>query len=418
MGMTAAEKILARAAGASAVHPGDLIWVKVDVAVLNDKGGPRVVEPELRHLGAGIWDPDRLVIVNDHMVPAVDVKTAEVLAYNRRWVQRYGIKHFFDCEGISHQVLIESGHVLPGELHVGGDSHTCTVGALGAFASGVGHTDMVGVLITGETWIRVPESVRIEWHGALPKGVSAKDMALKVMGELGPGGTAYQVAEWAGPTVQALNVGERAVLANMAAELGAKTAFIEPDETVFAYLRERGRADFTPVYDDPDCSYAWVRRYDATTLEPMVACPPTVENVKPVSQVKGVCLDQAYAGSCVGAKFEDMAMIAQVLRGRRVAPHLRLMIAPSSKRCLQQAAAAGILNDLVAAGATILASGCQACSSGGAGSLAAGERAISTTNRNHPGRMGSPRAEVYLGSPYTLAASAVAGEIADPREFL
>lgn len=418
MGMTAVEKILARAAGRERVQPGELVWVSVDVAMMQDSGGPRRIEANMRRLGAGVWDPAKVVVVNDHFVPAVDTTTAEILQLTRDWVKRYGIQHFYDGEGISHTLMIERGHVAPGMLYIGGDSHTPTAGAVGAFAAGVGSTEMLGVVITGQIWLRVPPTVRIEWSGRLRPGVTAKDMALRVIGDIGADGASYQAVQYAGEAVSALSMEERSVLTNMAAELGAKTGIIEPDETVFAYLRQRGHTSFNPHYSDPDAVYSRVLHYEADSLTPLVARPHTVQNVSPAAEAAGVRIHQAYIGACTGAKFEDLAMAARILRGRQVAPHVRLLVAPASKRALQEAAAAGVLADLVSAGATILASGCGACAGLGAGILAPGERCLSSTNRNFRGRMGSYEAEVYLGSPYTVAASAVAGEITDPRSFL
>jgi 3-isopropylmalate/(R)-2-methylmalate dehydratase large subunit len=260
--------------------------------------------------------------------------------------------------------------------------------------------------------------LRIEWVGDLPDGLSAKDMSLKVLGDIGPEGADYQVAQWVGSTVYGLSLEERSVLTNMSAELGAKAGFIEPDETVFAHLRSLGKTGYEPVYGDADAVCAKTLEYQAATLEPLVAKPHTVENVVPVGEAKGIRINQAYIGACTGAKFEDLAMAARVLHGRRIAPGVRLIIAPASQQGLQRAAAEGVLNDLVAAGATLLPWGCQACAGLGAWILAPGERCIATTNRNFRGRMGSDESEVYLASPYTVAASAVAGEIADPRAML
>jgi 3-isopropylmalate/(R)-2-methylmalate dehydratase large subunit len=418
MGMTAVEKILARAGGRKEVRPGDLLWAKVDVVMTHDSSGPRRVEPVLKRLGVGIWDPDRVVLVSDHYAPAINATSAEFLQVAREFASRYGIRSFHDIEGICHTLMIERGHVRPGMLYIGGDSHTPTGGAVGAFSAGVGSTDMVGVLVTGEIWMKVPETTMIEWTGVLGDGVTAKDMSLRVLGDIGPDGAAYQSAQWCGPGVYALSLEERSVLTNMSAELGAKTGFIEPDETVFAHLRSLGRTDYTPVYGDPDAAYSRKLIYDAGSLEPLVARPHAVENVAPVQECAGIPIQQAYVGACTGAKYEDLAMAARILRGRKVAPGVRLLVAPASQWALQRAAADGVLNDLVAAGAIIMAWGCQACAGLGAGILAPGERCISTTNRNFRGRMGSPEAEVYLASPYTVAASAVAGEIVDPRPFL
>jgi 3-isopropylmalate/(R)-2-methylmalate dehydratase large subunit len=418
MGMTAVEKILARHAARETVRPGELVWVDVDVAMIQDSGGPRRIEDNLRRLGAGLWNPERLIVVNDHYWPATDAISAEILQTTREWAKRYGVEHFYDGQGISHTLMIERGHVAPGMLLIGGDSHTPTAGAVGAFAAGVGSTEMLGVVITGQIWLRVPETLRVEWSGRLPPGTVAKDMVLRVIGDIGADGANYQAVQWAGDAVFALPLGERSVLTNMAAEMGAKTGFLEPDRRVFEHLARLGVTNYEPTYSDPDARYVRVLDYDASQLEPQVALPPRVDDAHAVSEVQGLRVDQAYIGACTGAKYEDLAMAAEVLRGRTVAPHVRLLVAPASMHALQQAASENILSDLVAAGATILGTGCQACAGLGAGILAPGERCIASINRNFRGRMGSREAEVFLGSPYTVAASAVAGEITDPRPML
>jgi 3-isopropylmalate/(R)-2-methylmalate dehydratase large subunit len=417
---TLAEKIIARAAGLERVAPGEIVTCRVDLAMIHDSGGPRRVAPLLERLGVGLWDADRVVVVSDHYVPAVDAESAAILDLTRRWVAANGIRNFHEMRGICHVVLPEHGHLRPGLFVVGGDSHSPTGGAFGAFMFGVGATDMAGVLATGETWIRVPESRRIEWRGALGPGLTAKDMALAQCAHQGLDGAAYGALEFAGPAVAALDMAERMTLCNMAAELGAQTGLVAPDQTTVDFLRATGVevAAFDDWRSDPDAAFTADHEFDATALEPQIALPDSPANAVAVAAAGNVAIDQAYIGACTGAKLLDLQRAAALLKGRQVAPGVRLLVAPASTATTAAAAADGTLATLTAAGAILMPSGCGACAGYGAGVLAAGEVCIAATARNFKGRMGAPDSQVYLASPYSVAAAAVAGRIVDPREFL
>ncbi len=417
---TLAEKILSRASGQAQLRPGEIVTCRVDLAMMHDSGGPRRVAARLASLGAKVWDPARVVLVADHFVPAVDIESAEILALTRRFARDEGLPHFYDHDGICHVVLQENGHLRPGQFAVGGDSHSTSGGAFGAFMVGIGATEMTGVLATGEIWIKVPKTVRIVWDGRLGPGVSAKDMMLFLCAQLGMNNN-YICFEYAGEAVSALAMPERLVLCNMTAELGGKTGLVEPDLTTLAALEAAG---VTPDPDalswtsDADAAYAAVHHFDAASLAPQVAAPHSPANSAPVAEHLDTPFDVAYIGACTGAKLTDLHMAAQALNGRKVAKGLRLLIAPASARTTAAAAADGSLAILTEAGAKILPTGCGACAGMGAGVLAAGEVCLASTARNFKGRMGSPESSVYLGSPYTVAASAVRGRISDPREFL
>ena len=358
--------------------------------------------------------------MSDHFVPAVDPQSAAILKLTREFAAEFSIKKFFDMQGIGHIVLMEQGLLQPGMFAVGGDSHSTNGGAFGCYMAGFGAIEMTGVVVTGTIWLQVPETIRIELSGAFAPGVAAKDMSLQLCRELGMG-NAFRAVEFGGPAVAAMSMEERTVLTNMATELGAETGLVEPDHVTLAAIRAAGvepAADALAWRSDPDASYLARHAFDATGLPPQVAAPHKPSNSGPVGDYSGVAVDQAYIGACVGAKLTDLHMVAEVLRGRRVAATTRLLVAPSSRRVMAAAAADGTLATIIEAGGILLPTGCGACAGLGAGVLADDEVCISSTNRNFQGRMGSNSAEVYLGSPYTVAASAVAGRIADPREML
>jgi 3-isopropylmalate/(R)-2-methylmalate dehydratase large subunit len=420
MGHTVSEKIIARAAGLSAVSPGQLVTVRVDLAMAHDSSGPRRWRPRLEELGVGLWDPDKVVIVSDHYVPAVDAASAQILQGTRKFAADYGVRNFYDMQGICHVLLPEHGHLRPGMLAAGGDSHSPMGGAFGCYMAGFGATDMTAIVVTGETWMDVPETIRIDWSGAFGPGVSAKDIMLFLCRELGMD-NAGRVVEYGGPTVRAMAMEARMVLCNMAAELGADTGIIEPDETTLAHIRAHGGTipdDALGWRSDPDAVYLARYAFDASRLPPQVAAPHSPANSAPVAEHAGIAIDQAYIGACVGAKLDDLRMAADVLRGRHVAPNVRLLVAPASAQVARDATETGILGDLLNAGAILLPSGCGACAGMGAGLLAKGDVCISTTNRNFKGRMGDAGSFVYLANPYSVAAAAVAGHIVDPREML
>jgi 3-isopropylmalate/(R)-2-methylmalate dehydratase large subunit len=420
MPQTISQKIIARAAGRAAVAVGEIVTCRVDLAMMHDSGGPRRVESKLKELGVGIWDPSKVVLVSDHYTPAIDVDSAGILSLTRKFAVLHQINNFYDGEGICHVILPERGHMKPGLFAVGGDSHSPSGGAYGAFMVGIGATEMAGVLATGEIWVRVPATILAEWNGALGRGLTAKDILLKLCATLGMNND-YKVIEYAGSTVAAMSMNERLTMSNMSAELGAKTGIIAPDATTFADLeakRVRVEEWRRSLASDTDCTYEAVHRFDATSLAPQVAAPHTPANSHSVVDTDKRKLDQAYLGACTGAKENDLRMAAEILKGRKVAKGTRLLIAPASTQTTAKLAADGTLAILLDAGAQMLPTGCGACAGYGAGVLADGEVGIASTARNFKGRMGSAKADVYLASPYTVAASAVKGEIADPREFL
>jgi 3-isopropylmalate/(R)-2-methylmalate dehydratase large subunit len=420
VGATLTEKILARAAGLPAVRPGEVVTCRVDLALLLDSGGPRRIWPRLQELGVGVWDPDRIVLCTDHFTPAVDPESAAILKLTRDFAAHFGIRRFFDMRGIGHVVLAEQGFLAPGMFACGGDSHSSMGGAFGCYMAGFGAIEMTGIVVTGEIWLQVPETIRAHWRGQFAPGVVAKDIMLFLCRDLGME-NAFRVIEFGGETVARMPMPERMVLTNMAAELGAETGIVAADETTLAALRAAGRSPAADALDwrgDADATYLASHDYDAAALAPQVAAPHSPANSGAVTDFSGEHIDQAYIGACVGAKLSDLRMAAEVLRGRRVASGTRLLVAPASTRAMAEAAADGTLATLTAAGAYLLPTGCGACAALGAGILAEDETCISSTNRNFQGRMGANSARVYLGSPYTVAASAVAGRIADPREFL
>ncbi len=417
---TLTQKILARAAGRQHVSPGEIVTCRVDLALLLDSGGPRRIWPRLKELGVGVWDPDRVVLCSDHFTPAVDAESAAILKLTREFARHFGIQRFFDMRGIGHVLLAEQGLLAPGMFAVGGDSHSSMGGAFGCFMAGFGAIEMTGVMVTGEIWIQVPETLRVNWSGRFAPGVVAKDIVLFLCRTLGMENGGH-VVEYGGETVRNLSIWERMVLTNMAAELGAETGLVEADEVTLAALRAAGREPAADALDwrgDPNATYAAVHDFSATDLPPQVAAPHSPGNSGPVGTFDTVRIDQAYIGACVGAKLTDLRMVAEVLKNRTVARGTRLLVAPASTQAMTAAAADGTLATITAAGAYILPTGCGACAALGAGVLAENEVCISSTNRNFRGRMGANSAQVYLASPYTVAASAVAGRIADPREFL
>ena len=417
--MTLAEKLIARAAGRDVVRPGEVVTARVDLAMIHDSGGPRRVEPILKRLGVGLWDRDRVVLISDHYIPGDDPDGAAILKLTRDWAQRYGVS-FHDGQGICHVVLPERGHVAPGMFIVGGDSHSPTGGAFGAYMFGIGATEMAGVLATGEIWIRVPETIRIEWTGALPRGVLAKDMILAMCGRLGMDGGRYQAVEYAGETIRALPMQERMTLSNMAAELGAQAGLIAPDEITAAYVAAAGGdpGDWARWQGDAGAEVAERHAFDAARLAPQVAAPHSPANATDVGEQAGQVLDVVYIGACTGAKYHDLAAAAEILRGKRPARGIEVLVAPASARDQARAEADGIMAVFEDAGAKILPNACGICAGYGASRLGADIRCLSTTARNFRGRMGDATSRVWLSSPYTAAASIIEGRIADPRNHL
>ncbi|HEY1428668.1 MAG TPA: 3-isopropylmalate dehydratase large subunit [Candidatus Tumulicola sp.] len=418
--MTLTEKILARHAGLERVAAGHIINAKVDLVLANELSAAVAIAVMRGIKGADrVFDKKKIALVEDHFVPAKDAQSAKLARLMKEFADEQQIEHFFDVGrgGIEHVVLPEEGLVAPGELIVGGDSHTCTYGALGAFATGMGSTDIAAAFVLGEVWLKVPATIKLIYDGTLGRMVYAKDLMLRTVGELGIDGATYRAIEYHGTTIDRLSITGRITMANMAIEAGAKNGIFHADEKTIAYVKERTDRPFVVERSDDDAEYERIVKIDVGELEPQVACPHTPDNVHPISEVAAdnINVDQVFIGSCTNGYIEDLRIVAKILEGKRVARNLRVIVNPGSQKVWMQAANEGILTTLAAAGCAVNTPGCGACFGGHMGTLGDGERAISTTNRNYVGRMGSPKAEVYLASPATCAASALSGKIADPR---
>ena len=415
---TLAQKLVARAAGRGHVVPGEIVTCRVDLAMFHDSSGPRRLQPMLAELGAQIWDKSKVVLVIDHYVPEADDESRRIVRIARDWAAEQRLPHVYDSQGICHVVVPQHGHLRPGMFCVGGDSHSPTGGAFGAYMFGIGATEMLGVVTSGEIWLQVPESIFMQWNGRLTDGVSAKDMMLAMLGRHGMNGGGYQAVEFCGSAVRALAMQERMTLANMSAELGAQAGLVAPDETTRTWLAAHGapEVDIAPWHSDDDAPGAR-HVFDADALAPQIALPHSPANVRGVDELAPTRIDIAYLGACTGAKLDDLRAAARVLAGRRIAPHVHLLVAPASVRDAAQAESEGVMRALVDAGATLLPSACGACAGYGS-SIPEGSTVVSSTARNFKGRMGAATAQVYLGSPYTVAASAVRGAISDAREML
>lgn len=419
MSMTMAEKIIARAAGKSAVKPGEFVWANVDTAMMDDLLGPRVVIADhIKKLGNTLQNREKVVIISDHYSPAANITQAEILQFTRNWAKEYGISNYYEGLGPCHQVLAEKGFDIPGTLMVGTDSHTTTAGAFGCFGTGIGSTEMLGVLVSGQLWLRVPETMLFTWNGQLQTGVYAKDIILKTIKEIGQAGATYKVMEFAGSCISSLSVDERMTITNMAVEAGAKTGLLAPDEKVFSYLADIGAAKGMPLYSDQDAVYSQTLEFDASTLVPQIALPHEVDRVVDITQAEGEVIHQAYLGSCTNGRYTDLAEAAKILKGRKVHAEVRMLVSAASRSIYHQAVKNGIIEVLSDAGAMILAPSCGACLGLHSGIMARTERAISSTNRNFVGRMGHKESEIFLGSPASVAAAAITGKITDPRQFI
>jgi 3-isopropylmalate/(R)-2-methylmalate dehydratase large subunit len=419
MGMTITEKILAAHAGVDAVTPGELIQVRVDVALANDITLPLALKPFRDAGGTRVFDPNKVVIVLDHFSPAKDIQSATNMAEARRFAHEMGIVHFYDVGlmGIEHVLLPEKGLVVPGEVVVGADSHTCTYGALAAFSTGVGSTDFAAAMLTGMCWFKVPATMRFDLVGRLGPWVSGKDLILSVIGKIGVDGALYRAMEFTGEGVAHLTMADRFTVTNMAVEAGAKNGIFPFDESTRSYVESHGSRPYTTYESDEDARFAETYRIDLSTLEPVVALPFLPENVRPVTEVKGMKVDQVVIGSCTNGRIEDLRVAAAILRGNTVARGVRLLVIPGTPSIMAQAASEGIVEDVIRAGGAFTTPTCGPCLGGHMGILAKGERAVSTTNRNFVGRMGHPESEVVLASPAVAAASALEGCLADPRDL-
>jgi 3-isopropylmalate/(R)-2-methylmalate dehydratase large subunit len=416
MACTLAEKILAAKAGLDEVRPGQIVVADVDLAIAQDGTGPLAIQ-QIRELGGGELRAPRVVFFIDHAAPSPRAELSDAHAIIRTFCAESGAT-LSDVEmGVCHQRVAES-YARPGDLVIGADSHTCTAGGLGAFGTGMGSTDVAVGMATGKTWLRVPETVRIELAGTLPARVSAKDLMLTVIGRLGADGATYKALEFGGPGIAALPMPGRLTLANMAVEAGAKAGLIASDQTTREYLRERDRADdWRPLAADPDAAYERVEAFDAAAVSPVLSAPHTVDNVHTAAELAGTRVDQVLIGTCTNGRLEDLRAAAELLRGRRRAAHTRLIVTPASRDVYVAALREGLLEVFLEAGALVTNPGCGACVGVHEGILAKGEVCVSTANRNFEGRMGNPDGRIYLASPYTAAATAVAGEITDPRDL-
>lgn len=417
MGYTFAEKVLARAAGLPSVTAGQIVDARPDVILSHDNTAP--IYQTFKKLGLKrVKDPEKLAITLDHAVPAPTTEHAKNHQEVRQFVEEQGVTQFFEAgRGICHQVLSEEGIALPGDLILGADSHTTHYGWLGAFGAGVGRSEVAALWATGELWLRVPESMKVTVTGEWPSGVTAKDFCIKLIGDLGVEGGIYMSVEFRGPAIAALSLDSRGVIPNMMAEFGAKTAYLPPDDNIFAYLEGRARRPYTPVYPDADAVYAAEHHYDVSQLEPMIACPNSPDNAKPLSEVVGTRVQQAFLGTCTNGRIEDLAVAAQILKGRKVAKGTRLLVIPASSLVLQEASRLGYLQTFMEAGAMIGVPGCGPCMGNHMGIPAPDEVTISTANRNFKGRMGTSEAPIYLSNPAVVAASAITGVITDPKDL-
>jgi 3-isopropylmalate/(R)-2-methylmalate dehydratase large subunit len=414
---TITQKILAAHAGKDYVEPGELILARVDIALGNDITAPLAIKA-FKDVGAKqVFDKERVVLVADHFAPNKDIASAIQVKILRDFAGEQDLRHFYDGGdmGVEHALLPEQGIVVPGDLIIGADSHTCTYGALGAFASGVGSTDLGAAMVSGEVWLKVPETIKFVYQGELGPWVSGKDLILHTIGDIGVDGANYRSMEFTGPAIERLPMADRFSMANMAVEAGAKNGIIAPDEITLAYVKGRGLRPAVIYQSDHGAVYQAEKVYDVSRMEPQVACPPSPGNVKPVSRVGEVVIDQAVIGSCTNGRLEDLQVAAQVLKGRKVAKGIRLIIIPATPLIYRQAMDEGLLAVFMEAGAVIGPPTCGPCLGGHMGILAPGEVAIATTNRNFTGRMGHPQSKVYLANPAVTAASAVAGRICGPE---
>ena len=414
--MTMAEKILAKASGNKESEAGEIIMANIDVAMTHDLTGPLSVESFEKIGVQKVWDPEKIVIIFDHQVPADSIEAANNHMIMRKFVEEQGIKNFYDVrEGVCHQVLPEKGHVVPGELVVGTDSHTCTHGALGAFATGIGSTDMAMVFATGKLWFKVPETIKFDITGKLQENVFAKDVVLNIIGKIGADGATYKACEFGGETTRNMTISDRMVLCNMAIEMGGKTGLVEPDQKTINYLKERSTKPYEILKTDNSALSLKTMHIDVNELEPQIACPHNVDNVKPVSEVEGTYIDQVFLGSCTNGRLSDLRTAAKIIKGKDVSKKVRMLVIPASREVYTKAMDEGLLRTFVDSGALVCNPCCGPCLGGHIGLVGPGEVSLSTSNRNFKGRQGSPDADVYLSSAAVAAASAITGKITDPR---
>jgi 3-isopropylmalate/(R)-2-methylmalate dehydratase large subunit len=417
--MTITEKILAVHAGRDYVEPGELIMAKLDVVMANDITAPLGIK-EFRKVGAKkVFDKEKIVLVADHFTPNKDIESAEQVKMVRDFAREQGIVHFYDVGqmGIEHALLPEQGLVLPGDAILGADSHTCTYGAVGAFSTGSGSTDFAAAMITGEAWFKIPESMKFVFNGNLQEWVGGKDLILYIIGDIGVDGALYRAMEFTGEAISNLSMDSRLTMCNMAIEAGGKSGIVPPDDITLKYVNQRAKREFKVYSSDPDAKYCNIREYDANKIEPQVAFPFKPENTKGISEVGNVPIDQSVIGSCTNGRIEDLRIAAEILKGKKVHPYVRLIVLPGTQAIYLQALREGLIEIFIESGGVVSTPTCGPCLGGHMGILASGEKCISTTNRNFKGRMGHEESEVYLAGPAIAAASAVLGKIASPKEI-
>jgi 3-isopropylmalate/(R)-2-methylmalate dehydratase large subunit len=420
MGMTISDKILAAHSDRDRVTPGEMIMARVDIALGNDITAPIAIEVFEKTGVRDVFDRDKIALVPDHFAPNKDIKSAEQCKLMREFARKHNITHYWEQGemGIEHILLPEQGVVVPGDLILGADSHTCTYGALGAFSAGVGSTDLAAAFITGKAWFRVPESMKLVYKGERRRWVYGKDLILFTIGQIGVDGALYRAMEFAGPAIEQLPMPDRFTMANMAIEAGGKNGIIAPDTITEEYVRGRAERSYTLYSSDADASYAEEMQFDVSTIEPQVAFPFLPENTRGISEVGEIKIDQVVVGACTNGHLEDMRVAASILKGRKVARYVRAIIIPGTRRIYMECLREGLIEVFMESGAIVSTPTCGPCLGGYMGVLAEGERCVATTNRNFVGRMGHPGSEVYLANPAVAAASAVTGKISSPEEVL
>ncbi|MDD6213236.1 MAG: 3-isopropylmalate dehydratase large subunit [Clostridiales bacterium] len=415
MGYTIIEKIIQKNTGLDSVKAGDIVNVNVDRVMIHDIFIPFVAD-KFEEMGfQKLWDPDKVVLIYDHLVPASQIDDTRHFQKGNAFAEKYGLKNVHRSDGICHQLMTEAGYVKPGNVVFGTDSHTTTYGCVGAFSSGIGYTEMASILGTGILWVKVPETIRVNIEGELPSNVTSKDIILRLIGDLGADGATYKALEFSGSTIENMSVASRMTMSNMAIEAGAKCALFSPDEKTAEYCEITLTDIEKDLIGDADASYVRVINYRAEDFVPVLACPSQVDNIKPASELIGTKIDQVFIGSCTNGRLEDLMCAAKILKGKKVSPFVKLIITPASRKIYRQALANGTLQTLSEAGAIITHPGCGLCCGRTGGILTDGERVVATNNRNFLGRMGTSKVEIYLASPATAAAAAVAGEIVVPQ---
>lgn len=417
--MTITEKILAAHSGKKEVFPGELINAKVDLVLANDITAPIAIQ-EFKKIGAkGVFDKDRIVFIPDHFAPQKDIKAAEQCKMLRDFSKEYNLGLYFEVGrmGVEHALLPEQGLVVPGDLVIGADSHTCTYGALGAFATGVGSTDVASAMATGECWFKVPESMKFIYYGKLNKWVGGKDLILHTIGDIGVDGALYRAMEFEGEAIRSLPMHGRLTMCNMAVEAGGKSGIIVPDDITEDYVKGRAKRQYKFYNSDPDARYVEIREYDCSKIPLTVSCPHLPSNIKPAAELSHITIDQVVIGSCTNGRLEDLREAAHVIKGRKVNPNVRMIVIPATQQIYKDAMKEGLIDIFIDAEAVVSTPTCGPCLGGHMGILAKGERALATTNRNFVGRMGHPESEVYLSNPAVAAATAVVGKIATPEEL-